>query len=189
MIEQVLKGKNIQKAIKQTVSNKGTCGVDAMPVDELKEYIQTHKTELFMNIIQKRYKPNAIKGVLIPKSNGSKRLLGIPTVTDRMLQQAVSQVIAPHFELTFKDSSYGFRPNRNAQQAILQAQKYIHEGYKHIVDIDLQNFFDEVEHSILLDHIYKKVKCPITLRLIRKWLRAPILIEGKLTKRRKEGGT
>jgi RNA-directed DNA polymerase len=148
MIEQVLKGKNIQKAIKQTVSNKGTCGVDAMPVDELKEYIQTHKTELFMNIIQKRYKPNAIKGVLIPKSNGSKRLLGIPTVTDRMLQQAVSQVIAPHFELTFKDSSYGFRPNRNAQQAILQAQKYIHEGYKHIVDIDLQNFFDEVEHYL-----------------------------------------
>jgi RNA-directed DNA polymerase len=107
--------------------------------------------------------------------------ISIPTVTDRMLQQAVSQVIAPHFELTFKVWCYGFRPNRNAQQA----QKYIHEGYKHIVDIDLQNFFDEVEHSILLERIYKKVKCPITLRLIRKWLRAPILIEGKLTKRRK----
>jgi RNA-directed DNA polymerase len=185
MIEQVLKGKNIQKAIKQTVSNKGACGVDFMPVDKLKEYIENHNTELFMDIIQKRYNPNAIKGVYITKDNGSKRLLGIPTVTDRMLQQAVSQVVAPHFELTFKDSSYGFRPNRNAQQAILQAQKYIHEGYKHIVDIDLQNFFDEVEHSILLDRIYKKVKCPITLRLIRKWLRAPILIEGKLTKRRK----
>jgi RNA-directed DNA polymerase len=185
MIKHVLKGKNIQKAIRQTVSNKGACGVDAMPVDMLKQYIQTHKTKLFTDIIQKRYKPNAIKGVLIPKSNGSKRLLGIPTVTDRMLQQAVSQAIAPHFELTFKDSSYGFRPNRNAQQAILKAQKYIHEGYKHIVDIDLKNFFDEVDHSILLERVYEKVKCPITLRLIRKWLRAPILIEGKLAKRRK----
>lgn len=123
--------------------------------------------------------------MIIPKSNGKERLLGVPTVVDRMLQQAVSQAIAPYFELEFKAHSYGFRPNRNAQQAVQQAQKYIHEGYKYIVDIDLKNFFDEVEHAILLQLIYRKVKCPITLRLIRKWLKAPIHIKGKLTRRRK----
>jgi group II intron reverse transcriptase/maturase len=102
-----------------------------------------------------------------------------------MLQQAVSQVIAPKFELEFKDHSYGFRPQKNAHQAVLQAQKYLHEGYQHIVDIDLKNFFDQVEHYIILQLIYRKVKCPTTLRLIRLWLRAPIQIGGKLIKRRK----
>jgi group II intron reverse transcriptase/maturase len=122
---------------------------------------------------------------VIPKGEGKTRLLGVPTVIDRMLQQAASQVIATKFELEFKDHSYGFRPQKNAQQAVLQAQKYIHEGYQHIVDIDLKNFFDEVEHYILLQLIYRKVKCPTTLRLIRVWLRAPMQIGGKLTKRRK----
>jgi group II intron reverse transcriptase/maturase len=121
----------------------------------------------------------------IPKSNGKKRLLGIPTVVDRWLQQAVSQAIEPLFELEFSEHSYGFRPNRNAHQAVHQAQQYINEGYQHIVDIDLQNFFDEVEHVLLLQLVYRKVKCPLTMRLIRKWLRAPIMINGKLTKRRK----
>ena len=185
MIEKVLSGKKIQRAIRQTVSNKGAAGVDAMPVQELKTYIQTHKAKLYTDIIHQRYVPSAIKGVVIPKSNGKERLLGVPTVVDRMLQQAVSQTIAPYFELEFREHSYGFRPERNAQQAVKQAQKNIHEGYKHIVDIDLKNFFDEVDHSILLELIYRKVKCPITLRLIRKWLCAPILIKGKLTKRRK----
>jgi RNA-directed DNA polymerase len=112
-------------------------------------------------------------------------LLGIPTVTDRWLQQAVAQVISPTFEVEFKEHSYGFRPHRNAHQAIQQALKNIHEGYDYIVDIDLQNFFDEVDHAILLQLIYRKVKCPMILRLIRKWLRSPIDIKGKLTKRRK----
>jgi group II intron reverse transcriptase/maturase len=111
--------------------------------------------------------------------------LGIPTVTDRLLQQAVSQVITIKFETEFKDHSYGFRPDRNAHQAVHQAQKNIHAGYGHIVDIDLKSFFDEVDHCILLQLLYRKVKCRLTLRLILKWLRAPILINGKLTKRRK----
>ena len=121
----------------------------------------------------------------IPKSNGKLRLLGVSTATDRMLQQAVGQVLAIKFEMEFGDYSYGFRPNRNAQQAVLKAQEYINSGYQHIVDIDLKSFFDEVDHCILLQLLYRKVKCPLTLRLIRKWLRAPIQINGKLVKRRK----
>lgn len=113
------------------------------------------------------------------------RLLGIPTVVDRWLQQSVAQVITPLFEYEFSQHSYGFRPNKSAHDCILQAQTYIHEGYRHIVDIDLKSFFDEVDHCLLLQLLYRKVKCPLTLRLIRKWLRAPIQMDGKLTKRRK----
>jgi retron-type reverse transcriptase len=121
----------------------------------------------------------------ILKKNGKTRLLGIPVVIDRMLQQAVGQVLAMKFEMEFEDYSYGFRPNRNAQKAVLRAQGYINAGYCHIVDIDLKSFFDEVDHCILLQLLYRKVKCPVTLRLIRKWMRAPIEIDGKLVKRRK----
>ncbi len=113
------------------------------------------------------------------------RLLGIPTVTDRLLQQAVLQIITAKFEFEFSDFSFGFRPNRSLHQAVLKAQGYINDGYQHIVDIDLKTFFDEVDHCHLLQLLYRKVKCKATMRLIRKWLRAPILIEGKLVKRRK----
>lgn len=185
MIDKVLKGKNIAKAIRQTVSNKGSVGVDRMPVSKLKDYFENHRKNLFTNIINHRYTAQAIRGVEIPKANGKTRLLGVPTVVERVLQQAVSQAIAPLFELEFHENSYGFRPERNAHQAIQQSQMNINDGYKHIVEIDLKSFFDEVDHAILLQLIYRKVKCPTTLRIIRLWLRAPILINGKLTKRRK----
>lgn len=185
MIDKVLQAKNITKSIRQTVSNKGSSGVDKMPVSELKEYVESHRKKLFTSIINHSYTAQVIRGVEIPKSNGKTRLLGVPTVVERMLQQAVNQAIAPLFELEFHENSYGFRPKKNAHQAIQQSQKYINEGYKHIVEIDLKSFFDEVDHAILLQLIYRKVKCPTTLRLIRLWLRAPILINGKLTKRRK----
>ena len=185
MIEKVLKGKNIRKAIRQTVSNKGAAGVDKMPVSKLNEYFENHQNKLFTNIINHHYIPSPIRGVEIPKPNGKTRLLGVPTVVDRTLQQAVSQAIMPLFEVDFHENSYGFRPQKNAQQAVHQAQKFIEEGYKKIVEIDLKSFFDEVDHRLLLQLIYRKVKCPTTLRLIRIWLRAPILINGKLTKRRK----
>jgi group II intron reverse transcriptase/maturase len=185
MIEKVLHRGNLLQAYRQVLDNKGSAGVDGMSVNELAAHLRVNQDALASAIRSGQYLPQPILGVEIPKSNGQKRLLGIPTVTDRLLQQAVNQTIAPLFELEFKPYSYGFRPNRNAQQAVLQAQKHINESYQHIVDIDLKSFFDEVDHCLLLQLVYRKVKCPHTLRLIRKWLRAPILIQGKLTKRRK----
>ena len=185
MIEQVLNPGNIMRAYRQVVSNKGSAGVDGMSVKELYAHLTKNREQIVSGIRGKSYLPQAILGVEIPKSNGKVRLLGVPTVTDRLLQQAVGQILAVKFEMEFEDYSYGFRPNRNAQQAVLKAQEYINSGYHHIVDIDLKSFFDEVDHCLLLQLLYRKVKCPITLRLIRKWLRAPIQINGKLTKRRK----
>ena len=172
-------------ACKQVLANKGSAGVDGMGVSELKQHLCVHREAIVTRIINGTYLPQPILGVHIPKSNGKTRLLGIPTVTDRWLQQAVAQTITPLFEFEFNDYSYGFRPNKNAHQCIQQSQQYINDGYQHIVDIDLQSFFDEVDHCLLLQLLYRKVKCPVVLRLIRKWLRAPIVINGKLTQRRK----
>lgn len=185
MIEQVLNRRNVMQALLHVVSNKGSAGIDKMPVKELYAYLSENRERIEAELRHGKYLPQPIRGVAIPKSNGKTRLLGIPTVVDRMLQQAVAQVIAIRFEMDFEDYSYGFRPNRNAQKAVLKAQEYINSGYQHIIDIDLKSFFDEVDHCILLQLLYRKVKCPLTLRLIRKWLRAPIEIEGKLVKRRK----
>ena len=185
MIEQVLNPRNIMRAYRQVVANKGSAGMDGMFVQELYAHLTKNRGQIESDIRQGKYLPQPIRGIEIPKSNGKKRLLGVPTVIDRMLQQAVGQILAIKFEMEFEEYSYGFRPNRNAQQAVLKAQQYINAGYHHIVDIDLKSFFDEVDHCILLQLLYRKVKCPLTLRLIRKWLRAPIEINGKLTKRRK----
>jgi RNA-directed DNA polymerase len=185
MIEKVVNRANMLKAYHQVLRNKGSAGIDGMGVNQLFQHLKINRDKIVTAVSEGNYFPQPILGVSIPKSNGKPRLLGIPTVTDRLLQQAVHQVIMPLFEVEFKSHSYGFRPNRNAQQAVQQAQENINEGFQHIVDIDLKNFFDEVEHCILLQLLYSKVKCRQTLRLIRKWLRAPILIKGKLTKRRK----
>lgn len=185
MIEQVLKGKNLYEAYHQVVRNKGASGVDRMKVGELKAFFIANHQKVITSIVNQKYVPQPILGVEIPKSNGKMRLLGVPTVIDRWLQQAVSQVLGSKFELSFEEHSYGFRPEKNIHKAVSQALKYINDGYQDIVDIDLKGFFDEVDHSILLQLIYNKVNCPITLRLIRKWLRAPIQIKGKLHKRRK----
>ena len=171
----------MREAYRQVVSNQGSAGVDGLPVQALSKHLNKNRDAIVLAVCNGRYLPNAILGVEIPKGNGKTRLLGIPTVTDRWLQQAVSQLMSPKFELEFTEHSYGFRPNRNAHQA----QQNIHEGYAHIVDIDLKNFFDEVDHAILLQLVHNKVQCPLTLRLIRKWLRAPIAIKGRLVKRRK----
>lgn len=185
MIEKVLHPRNLTKACRQVISNKGSAGVDGMCVDELKSFIDDNRSKVALDILYRRYVPSPIKGVEIPKSNGKTRLLGVPTVMDRWLQQAVSQQLAPYFELEFEEESYGFRPQKNTQKAVQQSLKHINDGYQDIVDIDLKSFFDEVQHYKILQLIYNKVKCPTTLWLIRKWLRAPILINGRLHKRRK----
>jgi RNA-directed DNA polymerase len=185
MIEEVINIRNMQQARIRVVQNKGSAGVDGMPVSALKDYVRMNRVLTAKAMKEGEYRPQTILGVSIPKSNGKMRLLGIPTVIDRWLQQCVTQVLEPKFESDFKPHSYGFRPGKNAQQCVLQAQRYINEGFQHIVDIDLKSFFDEVDHCVLLQLLYRKVKCKATLQLIRRWLRAPIKIDGKLTKRRK----
>lgn len=185
MIEQVVHPYNLQRALRQVIVNKGRSGVDGMKVTELTDYFRKEKDTIIRSMKDENYLPQAILGVEIPKGNGKTRLLGVPTVKDRLLQQAVSQVLMPHWEKDFNENSFGFRPNKNARQAVGKALQYIHEGRNFIVDIDLKTFFDEVDHCLLLNLLYQKVKCPKTLKLIRQWLRVPIKINGKLQKRRK----
>jgi len=185
MIEQAVHPYNLQRAMEHVITNKGSAGVDGMKTSQLEAYFREHKPTLLKQLREKHYLPQAILGVETPKSNGKVRLLGVPTVTDRLLQQAVSQVLMPKYEQEFSESSYGFRPRKNARQAVGKALEHIHQGFTYIVDTDLKNFFDEVDHCLLLNLLYQKVKYPITLHLIRKWLRAPIQINGKLQKRRK----
>ena len=185
MIEQVLERRNLNRAYQKVVSNKGAGGVDGLQVSDLKGYLHQNGTTLLDSVRSGSYQPSPIKGVTIPKANGKTRQLGVPTVTDRMLQQALLQVLEPLFEPDFQPHSYGFRPGRNAHQAVLQSQEYINQGYQYVVDIDLKSFFDEVSHPILLELIYQKVKCRQTMQLLRRFMRAPIQIEGKLHKRRK----
>ena len=185
VIAKILEPRNLYKAYRKVLANNGSSGIDRMEVTDLREYLSTHQTRLVREILEGNYVPQAIKGVEIPKRDGKVRLLGIPTVLDRWLQQAVSQHLMRRFELEFSENSYGFRPKKNLHQGLQKSQRYINEGYQDIVDIDLKGFFDEVSHYKLLQLIYDKVKCGTTLRLIRKWLSAPILKGGRLHKRRK----
>ena len=185
MVEQVLHPYNLQRALRQVIVNKAGAGVDGMKVSELTDCFREHKEAIIHSIKRGEYLSQAILGVKIPKGNGKTRLLGVPTVMDRLLQQAVSQVLMQYWERNFNENSFGFRPNKNARQAVGKALQYIHEGKTYIVDIDLKTFFDEVDHCFLLNLLYQKIKCPKTLKLIRQWLRAPMKINGKLQKRRK----
>tara|TARA_B110000285_G_C15068588_1_gene586617 strand:- start:79 stop:1383 length:1305 start_codon:yes stop_codon:yes gene_type:complete len=185
MIKQLTINKNLNKAYLRVYRNKGAGGVDNVQVTELKSILKIHGKRYANQIERETYQVSAILGVEIPKSNGETRLLGIPTAVDRVYQQALHQVLQPIFEIDFQKHSYGFRPRRNAHQALQQSLANINSGYQDIVDIDLKSFFDEVEHYILLELIYKKVKCKATMKLLRSFLRAPIQINGKLQKRRK----
>lgn len=185
MLNKLTSRENLNLAYQRVHSNRGAAGVDKMSVDDLKSDLKDNSMRYITEVYSGTYQVSPIRGKEIPKSNGKKRLLGIPTVVDRVFQQALHQVLEPLFEPTFQKHSYGFRPNRNAHQAVRQSLLNINEGYQFIIDIDLKAFFDEVEHYILLELIYKKVKCPKVMKLLRSFLRAPILINGKLCKRRK----
>ncbi len=170
---------------KKVFQNKGGCGVDGIHLVDLKKHL--HKTwgATKKEIEAGPFLPEAILGIETPKSNGKTRLLGVPTVHDRVIQQAVHQVIMPRFNDDFSYFSYGFRPGKSAHDAVHQALEYINEGFQSIVDIDLKQFFDEVNHDLLLELVFEKIKCKETMALIRRFLRAPIQINGTLIKRRK----
>lgn len=185
MIEQITTRKNMLQAMRHVQRNKGSAGVDKLSVDDLPELLAIDHENLIDQVLSGKYLPQPILGFYIPKESGGTRLLGIPTATDRLLQQAVLQVINARFEFEFSNNSFGFRLGKSLHQAVLKSQSYINSGFKSIVDIDLKSFFDEVEHKLLLQLVYRKIKCKATMRLIRKWLRAPIMIDGKLVKRRK----
>jgi len=184
LLNKILRKENLRTAYENVVRNKGSCGVDGMGVEALKPFLQENWTRIKEDIINSTYRPQAILGIEIPKRSGGKRLLGIPTTFDRMIQQAIHQELSPLFEPDFSAYSYGFRPGRSAGQAILQAQTYINQGYRSIVDIDIKSFFDTVNHDYLMTLIKRKVKDRDLLKLIWRFLRSPIQIDGKLQKRR-----
>jgi len=184
-IDKILSAQNLTEACYEVMRNKGAAGVDGMSVENLKSYLDKHRDELSEQIRTGRYLPQAIRGCEIPKNNGKTRLLGIPTVIDRMLQQATARVIMSKYEYMFSRYSYGFRPQHNQHQAIQKSLEYINSGYHDIVDIDLKSFFDEVDHVLMLEILYRTIKCKSTMRVIRRWLRVPIMHNGKLEKRRK----
>jgi RNA-directed DNA polymerase len=185
LFSKILSRENLKQAYEHVLGNKGVAGVDGIGTECLKEHLQHHWPSILDQLLHNRYQPNAIKGVFIPKRSGGKRLLGIPTTTDRMLQQALHQVLSPEFDPGFSPYSYGFRPGKSAGQAINQALSYINQGYHHIVDIDLKSFFDEVNHDYLMNLIKNRVSDPLVLRLIWRYLRSPMQVDGSLRKRRK----
>ena len=144
LINEIMSYRNILEAVKQVKSNKGAPGVDKMTVDEIESYIKEHYEEIREQVLTKKYKPQSVRRVYIPKANGKTRPLGIPTVVDRVIQQAISQVLSPIYENYFSEYSYGFRPNRDCHIAIKKSLEYINDGYKYVVDMDLEKFFDKV---------------------------------------------
>ena len=178
LLEMVLEDKNLYNAYKQVFKNKGVSGVDELTVYELGRYMYEHKEELKEQIRARKYQPNPVLRVYIPKENGDKRGLGIPTVVDRLIQQAIVQVISPIYEKQFSETSYGFRPNRSCEMAILKVLDYINDGYDWIVDIDLQKFFDTVSHDKLISIINKTIKDGDVISLIRKFLVSGVMENG-----------
>ena len=178
ILESILERQNLNEAFKRVKRNKGSHGIDNMTVDELQQYLSEHGAELRESILSGTYVPKPVRRVEIPKNNGKKRQLGIPTVIDRVIQQAITQVLTPIFEETFSDSSFGFRPGRSAHDAVKRCQEYINQGYKWVVDIDLQAYFDTVNHDILIGLVYKEVKDIRVISLIRKYLQAGVMING-----------
>ena len=178
LLEKILDRDNLNIAYKRVKQNGGAAGVDGMAVEEMYPYLREHGAELVASIRGGWYKPKPVRRVEIPKPDGGVRLLGVPTVIDRMIQQAVMQVLQPIFEPTFSDNSFGFRPGRSAHQAIVRAKEYYNEGYTSVVDIDLAKYFDTVNHDILLGLVGKEVKDKTVLKLIRKFLKSGVMANG-----------
>jgi RNA-directed DNA polymerase len=178
LMEEVCEAGNCQQALKQVKANRGSAGVDGMTVIELPDYLKKHWPAIRNQLLSGTYKPQPVKRVEIPKPDGGKRKLGIPTVVDRFVQQAVMQVLQRRWDSTFSESSYGFRPGKSAHQAVAKAQQYMSEGYRWVVDIDLEKFFDRVNHDRLMAAVAKRVQDKRMLKLIRAFLNAGVMENG-----------
>jgi RNA-directed DNA polymerase len=185
-MEDILERGNLKSALKRVVTNRGSAGVDGMSVEKLTPFLQEHWPRIKQELLEDRYKPQPVRRVEIPKPDGGMRKLGIPTVLDRLIQQAVMQRLQLLWDPAFSPHSFGFRPGRSAHQAVAQAQAFIAEGYPWVVDIDLEKFFDRVNHDILMSRVAKRVKDKRVLRLIRAYLNAGVMEDG-LVSRTDEG--
>ena len=186
LMEAVVERGNLMLAYQRVVENKGAAGVDAITVLELKDHLKRHWLTIRARLLAGEYRPMAVRRVDIPKPQGGMRTLGIPTVVDRLIQQALHQVLQPIFEPTFSDASYGFRPGRNAHQALRRAQQYVTSGKRWVVDIDLEKFFDRVNHDLLMGKLTAKMGDGRVLKLIRRYLEAGMMADG-LVQPRTEG--
>ena len=178
LMEVILRDENLDEAMKRVKSNKGVPGVDKMLVDEIDAYFETNRETIKKQILEKKYKPQPVKRVYIPKPNGKKRPLGIPTVVDRVIQQAVAQELSRIYDETFSDNSFGFRPHRSAQNAMMRTLDYLNEGYEWVIDLDIEAYFDTVNHDKLISILRERVFDSATLHLIRKFLQAGIMENG-----------
>ncbi len=181
-LEKILEPHNLTEALKQVVSNKGTPGVDGMAVDELEPFIRANPGLLSHAIRDGSYRPSPVKRVYIPKDNGDKRPLGIPTVVDRLIQQAIAQQLSEEYEPKFSDNSFGFRPNRSAHDALKRIVDNANEGYEYVIDLDLAKFFDTVNHSKMIQVLSETVKDGRVVSLVHKFFRAKINENGRITK-------
>ncbi len=178
LIQRILSEENLARAIKAVKQNKGAAGIDKMTVEELDRYFTEHKAEIIQQIMQKKYKPEPVRRVYIPKANGKKRPLGIPTVVDRVIQQAVAQVLSQVYDASFSDMSYGFRPNRDCHKAMYKVLEYLNEGCEWVIDLDIEKYFDTVNHDKLISILRERVKDSETLHLIRSFLAAGVMEDG-----------
>lgn len=182
LLEMILSPANLNQAYKKVRSNKGSPGVDKMDVESLKDYLIINKESLIQSIMDGKYRPNPVRRVYIPKADSKdKRSLGIPSVMDRVIQQATAQVLSPIYERQFSPQSYGFRPKRSAHQAVKQCQEYITAGYKYAIDIDLEKFFDTVSQSKLVETLSRTIKDGRVISLIHKYLQAGVMEQGRFT--------
>ncbi|AXN41490.1 group II intron reverse transcriptase/maturase [Peribacillus butanolivorans] len=178
LMEQILERENLIQALKRVERNKGSHGVDGMPVQNLRPHLATEWYNMKTALLQGTYQPQPVRRIEIPKPNGGVRLLGIPTVLDRFIQQAIAQILTKVYDSTFSENSYGFRPNKQGHQAVRKAKSYITEGYTWVVDMDLEKFFDKVNHDKLMGMLERKIEDKRVLKLIRKFLQAGIMIGG-----------